>query len=95
MRIVALIQKNPFRKAKFADFFLFFFFSWLFYTLFEQKFSNWRPLLSTTFPQGFRISKKFGHWTLGKGGKNTFKTSEQMQKTQQKTFFCPAILDDF
>ena len=33
-----------------------------FYTLYEQKFSNLRPLLSLTFPQGFRKSRKFGHW---------------------------------
>ena len=28
-----------------------------------------RPLLSSTFPQGFRISKNFGHPTSGSGGK--------------------------
>ena len=49
-----------------------------FYTLYEQKCSNLRPLLSITFPQGFRISKKFGHWTSGSGGKETFKLSEKV-----------------
>ena len=34
-----------------------------FYTLHEQKLSN------IVFPQGFKISKKFGHWTLGSGKK--------------------------
>ena len=42
-----------------------------FYTIYEQKFSNLRPFLVITFPQGFQKSKKFGHWTLGSGGKNT------------------------
>ena len=32
-----------------------------------------RPLLSTTFPQGFRISKNIGHPTSGSGAKKTFK----------------------
>ena len=36
---------------------------------FMSKTLNLRPLLSITFPQGFRKSKKFGHWTLGSGGK--------------------------
>ena len=58
---------------------IFFFARW-FYTLFEHKFSNLRPLLSITFAQGFLISKKLGHWTLGSGGKKTFKRSEQMKK---------------
>ena len=48
-----------------------------FYTLYEQKCSSLRPLLSITFPQGFQKSKKFGHWTLGSGGKKTFKRGEQ------------------
>ena len=48
-----------------------------FNTLYEQKFSNLRPLLPITFPQGFRISKKFGHWTSGSGGKKTGKRSEK------------------
>ena len=38
-------------------------------------------ILSTTFPQGFRISKKFGHWTLGSGGKKTVKGSEKVWRT--------------
>ena len=44
-----------------------------FQTIFKQKISNMRPLLSTAFPQGFRISKNIGHPTLGRGGKKTFK----------------------
>ena len=35
----------------------------------QQKCSILRPLLSCTFPQGFRIFKIFGHPTLGSGGK--------------------------
>ena len=35
----------------------------------EQKFSDPRPLLSILFPQGFKKSKRFGHWTSGNGGK--------------------------
>ena len=48
-----------------------------FYTLYEQKFSNLRPILSITFPQGFRKFKMFGHLTLGSGGKKTVKGSEE------------------
>ena len=44
-----------------------------FYTLYKQKFSNLRPLLSITFPQGFLNSKKFGHWTSGSGDKTNAK----------------------
>ena len=57
-----------------------------FYTTFEQKYSNLRPVLSITFPQGCWISKKFGHLTLGSGGKNTIKQSEQMKKISKKLF---------
>ena len=39
-----------------------------------------RPLISITFPQGFRKSKLFGHGTLGSGGKKTFKQNKQMKK---------------
>jgi hypothetical protein len=53
---------------------------------YEQKFYNLRPLLSITFPKGFRISKKFGHWTLGNGGKKTLKRSEQIKKILKKPF---------
>ena len=56
-----------------------------FYTLYEQTFYNVRPLLSITFPQWFRISKKFGHWTLGSGSKKTIKRSEKVWRTNTKT----------
>ena len=82
MRIVLPIPKNPASKAKFAKKLTYF--APLYNTLYEQKFSNLRPFLSITFPQGFRIFEKFGHWTLKQGasrrlsgvnnGKNTFKT---------------------
>ena len=50
---------------------------------------NLRPLLFISFPQGFRRSKKFGHWTLICGGKKTFKLSEQRKKKKKicKNFF--------
>ena len=73
-----------------------------FYTLYEQNFSSLRPLLLINFPQEFRKSKMFGHWTLGSGGKNTVKQSEKdlyQQNPAQKikiclktNFFCKAIL---
>ena len=44
-----------------------------FETIFEQKCSYLRPLLSITFPQGFWIFKIFGHPILGSGGKKTLK----------------------
>ena len=63
-----------------------------FYTLYKQKVSNMRPLLSITFPQRVRKSKKFGYWTSGSGGKKTFKQIEQMRKKCVKTFFAAEIL---
>ena len=42
-----------------------FFLARRFQTTFTQQCSNMRPLVSSTFPQGFRISKKFGDWTSG------------------------------
>ena len=46
--------------------------------IFEQHFSSVKQLLLITFPQGFGISKKFGHWTLRSGGKKTVKRSEKV-----------------
>ena len=48
-----------------------------FYTFNEQKLSNLSPLLSISFPQGFRKSIEIGHWTLGSGGKMIVKRSEK------------------
>ena len=77
MRIVAPIpKKNPASEAKFVGYKTFF--AQLFYTLYELKYLNPRPLLSNSFPQGFRKSKKFGHWTLRSGGLKTLKWSEQI-----------------
>ena len=47
-----------------------FFFTRQFYTTSLKKCSILRPLLSSIFPQGLRISKKFGHPTSGSGGKH-------------------------
>ena len=63
-----------------------------FYTIYEQKFSNLRPCLSITFPQGFSKSKKFLNLTSGSGGKKTFIQSEQMKNI---SFFCPGDFTPF
>ena len=60
-----------------------FFWPLQFYTIFERKSSNLRSLLSFTFPQGLRLPKKFGHWTLASGGKKTIKRSEQSVTDRQ------------
>ena len=56
-----------------------------------RKNSNRRPLLFITFPQEFRKSNKFGHWTSGSGGKRTCNWSEQMKKKKppKKNLFLP------
>ena len=51
----------------------------------KQTFFARRPLLSITFPQGFRISKKFGHPTLGSGAKKTFKRYLKSEQTDGHT----------
>ena len=66
-----------------------------FFTIYEQKYLNLRPLLTISFPKGFGKFKKFGHWTLGNGGKKMFKWSEQMKKIREIFFFAAAILDHF
>ena len=76
LRIVAQVPKKYFYWGKICR--KTFFFAWRFYTLYEQKLSKLKPLCSITFPQGFRKSKKFGHWTLGNGGKQTVKLSEKV-----------------
>ena len=43
----------------------------------QKFFLNLIPLFSITFPQGFRKSKQFGHWTLRNGGKKTVKRSDK------------------
>ena len=43
------------------------------------------PLLSIIFPQGFRISKHFGHPTSGSGGKKTFKWYLKSEQTDTRT----------
>ena len=57
-----------------------------FCTLYEQEYSNLRPILSISFLQGFRKSTMFGHWTSGREGKKMFKRSEQMTKESVKLF---------
>ena len=88
-----LKRMNKWRRKKYAKQTLF---PRRFYTLYEQKLLNLRPLLSITVPQGFRKSKKFGHWTLGSGGKmlNGVKNTDakkillsKAKFAQQNTFF--------
>ena len=52
---------------------------------FQTKCSNLRPLLSITFPRGFRILKNFGHPTSGSGGKKTFKQYLKSEQTDRHT----------
>ena len=54
-------------------------------TIFKQKCSYLRPLLSITFPQGFRICKNIGHPTLGSLGKKTFKRYLKSEHTDTHT----------
>ena len=61
------------------------FFSRRFQTTFKQKCSNLKPLLSITFPQGFRISKNIGHPTSENGGKKTFKRYLKSEHTNRRT----------
>ena len=74
---------------------------WKFYTLYLYKFLILRPLLSITFPQAFRISKNFGHPTLGSGGKMTFKRYLKSEQTDVGThkrkivFFLNKYFNDF
>ena len=60
------------------------FFARRFSTIFKQKCSYLRPLLSITFPQGFQISKNIGYPTLGSGGKKTFKRYLKSEKIDRK-----------
>ena len=56
-----------------------------FYTLYDWNFSNQRPLVSSIFPQGFWISKNFGHPTSGSGGKKMFKRYLKSERTDKQT----------
>ena len=62
-----------------------FFYSQQFWTIFKQKCSYLRPLLSITFPQGFRISNNIGHPTSGSGGKKTVKRYLKSEQTHRRT----------
>ena len=61
------------------------FFVWRFQITSKKKCSNLRPLLSTTFPQGFQISKNIGHSTSGSGGKETFKRYLKSEHIHRQT----------
>ena len=60
---------------------------------FEQNCSNLRPFLFITFPQGFQISIKFGHWTFESGSKKTVKQSEKVVRTKRQTGKQPQNMD--
>ena len=77
------------------------FFAQQFSTIFKQKYLYLRPLLSNTFPQGFRISKNIWYPTSGNGGKKTVKKDRKPKKIEKKwkkwrkkTFFCDAIFNN-
>ena len=63
------------------------FFARRFKTIFKQKCSYLRPLLSITLPQGFRISTTIGHPTSGNGGKKTVKWYLKSEKVRKKKLF--------
>ena len=87
MRIVAQIQKDPTSKAKFVKNNTFFFCSAMLHLLWEKKYSNLRPLLSISFPQGFRKFNKLGHWTWGSGRKR--RLNEVNKGKKSIIFFLP------
>ena len=60
---------------------------WRFYTLYEQKYLNLRPLLSISFPQGFRKYKKFEHLTSESECKKTLNGLNKWRKKSVKNFF--------
>ena len=64
---------------------IFFFFVTRFSIIFKHKCSYLKPLLSITFPQGFRICKNIGHPTSGSGGKKTFKRYLKSEHTDTRT----------
>ena len=61
------------------------FFARRFQTTSKHKCLNVTPLLSITFPQGFRISKNIGHPTSGSGGKKTIKRYLKSEHTNKQT----------
>ena len=63
------------------------FFARRFQTIFKQKRSYLRPLLSITFPQRFRISKNIEHPISGRGGKKTNKRYLKSKKVREKNLF--------
>ena len=92
MQIVAPIPKKNLLVRQNLQIFFFFFSQW-FKTLYRQKISNLRPLLSTTFPQGFWKSKKFGHWNLESGEKRRLNgVNKWRRKNPYSTFLAAAIL---
>ena len=83
MRIVAPIKTNPASRVKFAE--KRNLFSAVIYPLYDKKLSNLRPLLTITFPQGFKKSKRFGHWTWAKRAFNGVRKCDGKTNTQTNT----------
>ena len=52
---------------------------------FKKTLKKKSALLSSTFPQGFQISKNFGHPTLGSGGKKKVKRYVKSEQTHRHT----------
>ena len=46
----------------------------------KKSFIIWDHFFPLPFPKDSEKERKNGHWTLGSGGKKTFKRSEQMTK---------------
>ena len=44
----------------------------------------WDHLFVLFFPKDSENQKKFGHWTLGSGGKKLFKQSKKKKKKKKK-----------
>ena len=84
MRIVAPISKNPASKAKFVKN-LTFFYAAILHPLWAKVFKSETTTLS--FPQGFRKSKKLGHWTLGNGAIRRLKEVNKGEKKVCKKLF--------
>ena len=90
MRIATPIPKNPTGKKKITKKKLFFGTAIL-HPLWEEVFKSEKTFhyFSSRIP---KIKKKFGHWTLGSGGKKTFEHNEETKKIRKKLFCNAEVL---
>ena len=61
--------------------------AWRFYTPMSKKIQIWDNFFPLLSPKDSENLKKFGHWTSGSGGKNTFEQSKQIKKNLVKKKF--------